>query len=652
MSAISADHNLIELIKAQLEGLRKTPDGLFLYRMIDRGLKNRGGEYTGDTGRDFISFLHALLHKYAANPDGDTVTRIKVRLLQQRLAPHLSGEEEKAVPEPTPVVINTPPKPEEVIIEGLPDEPETPVFEVTDDAAPAEPSEKPVEDVPVSAQSVDRQSSSKTMQPEALEIDGLELDESTFEKELKKRTANDPEEEKPVEIEFDNPEEIASKTGKVANNLNRESRDAKAEAIKASMKPLIDIDEGPEPSATPSAIRHDHHEIEITADDDLSFNEPADEKNKSALTGKAVANKDKPARFSISDHVPDDVKEELLRGNSGTVKPKPSQPLSIDSNFNNLGGTDDVDTPDIVVGEEGFVTAPEPAPPAAGAVANASEAIPAVFVSGDGARNSSRDRVDKLHETFAGKLADSISRSREYHSVLKTNLKALKLAVNPDDVIDIKHLLVMGLEDLLKGNQALGKDLGATNHYLKISQLDRDLLKDELGRARDQSLVDELTGLQNKVAFGKQVEAEIGRSKRYGFSLALSVIVLDRLDTYREQNGKDAGDEVIRTFANQLLTGFRGYDAVARLHDNKFGVLFPNTQKEGALSALEKAQKRVADTVIQFNGKSLRLPTFTSSLTLYSPGDKPEALMKRAYDALAVANENTRDKIIVALAQT
>jgi hypothetical protein len=46
------------------------------------------------------------------------------------------------------------------------------------------------------------------------------------------------------------------------------------------------------------------------------------------------------------------------------------------------------------------------------------------------------------------------------------------------------------------------------------------------------------------------------------------------------------------------------------------------------------------------------MPSFTSSLTLYSPGDQPEAIMKRTYDALSLASQSTRNKIIVALAQT
>ncbi len=654
MSATSAEHDLIESIKAQLEGLRKTPDGLFLYRLIDRGLKNRGGEYTGDTGSDFISFLHALLQKYAANQDGDTVTRVKVRLLQQRLMPHLEDDENKDAT--TSTLPPKPPAPEEVVIEGLPEEPDEPTYEqavdrVADQPAPTfeQVEEKPTNE-PTPAPDA------KPSNPESLEIEGLELDESTFERELEKRKASEAveerqtlfvEEESPVAndtVPADTPTDtlpdkpvdtLDSDRETQLSSEDQASRDAKSEAIKASLRPLVAQEEKEQTNAEPSTIRNDRHEIEIKVEDTLSIDE------------LPVKEKTKPQRLTIADRVPNVVREELSRSSRKAAEPKSSPPLSIDPDFNS-GNNNDTETPDIIVGDDTVSPVPAPTQP----MATKSDAISVRSGSSTGSKITSRDRVDRLHETFAGKVADSISRSREYHGLLKSNLKALKLADSPDDVLDIKHLLVMGLEDLLKGNKALGKDLGATNHYLKISQLDRNLLKDELGRVRDQSLVDELTGLQNKVAFGKQIEAEIGRSKRYGFSLALSVVVLDQIDTYREQIGNDAGDEVIRTFANQILTGFRGYDAVARLNDNRFGILFPNTQKEGALSALEKAQKRAADTVIQINGKSLRLPTFTSSLTIYSPGDKPEALLKRAYDALAVADENTRNKIIVALAQT
>ncbi len=618
MSATSADDNLIGSIQNQLEGLKKTPDGLFLYRLIDRGLQKRSGNYTGDTGRDFVNFLHGLLQRYATNPDGDTVTRVKVRLLQQRLAPHMM-DEASSTPESTD---------DDVQNDQDSDSQNTlKAADLIDALDQDQPDSDSVDNTPEQTHD-DIDSSKKAFPaPEAIEIEGLDFDETAF----------DVSDDSLKDIEFlDNDEEevdFPDATIEFPDSTH-------SEAAKTSEEEIADDDLGasetgasednPVDEKQAASVDLDdaesRHEIEIDISDDLGISPPVD------LAGddQNDATKGRSTLFETIDE-PEEGSEPVEFGDEFSLDfPKSEPDIIVGEVVDSKAADENLPTPE-------KKNKPLPAAPSA-----RSEDI----------HDASRERVDRLHETFASKLADSISRNEDYTTLLRSNLKVLKLADSPNDVLDIKHLLIMGLEDLLQGNETLNKNLGATNHYLKISQLDRNLLKDELGRVRDQSLVDELTGMQNQKAFNKQIAAEIGRSKRYGFSLALSLVVLDDFDQFRDTLGNDTADEVLRTFANQILSGFRGYDAVARLKDHQFGILFPNTQKEGALSALEKAQKRAADTIIQHNGKSLRLPTFTSSLTLYSPGDQPEAILKRNYDALALAGENTRDKIIVALPQT
>jgi diguanylate cyclase (GGDEF)-like protein len=635
LSATSADDDLIRSIQSQLEGLKKTPDGLFLYRLIDRGLQKRSGNYTGDTGLDFVNFLHGLLQRYARNPGGDTVTRVKVRLLQQRLAPHMmhqaplsevSVDDDGAQAGKPPDFANTGGVVEEVADASsgdtksyTADNPEKDTVEPDTDSSTegGESLEKTSEesgDAGVEAHS-----------PELLEIDGLELDESAF----------DVSDESLQEIEFvDHDEDEID----FFNTIAEES----------SEPPPIEPEQGVA---------------------DISNNEPG-------TAGEELSNDDQSGNV----HSARIDSESTGSGHEIDIGDQLSMPQPLDIAKDDEGGSIDelpavfetVEEPEeelaaVDFGDEFSFDLPEPdSGDVEDEVADAKAAHEEIAMpedtkkslatnpgtDADSARNPGRERVDRLHETFASKVAESISRNQEYTTLLRSNLKALKLADSPDDVLDIKHLLVRGLEDLLQGNETLNKDLGATNHYLKISKLDRNLLKDELGRIRDQSLVDDLTGTQNQKAFHKQIGAEIGRSKRYGFSLALALVVLDDFDLFREAQGNEVGNEVLRAFAQQVLAGFRGYDAVARLNDNQFGILFPNTQKEGALSALEKVQKCAADTVIQYDGRNIRLPTFTSSLTLYSPGDQPETMFKRIYDALALASENSRDKIIVALPQT
>jgi diguanylate cyclase (GGDEF)-like protein len=162
-------------------------------------------------------------------------------------------------------------------------------------------------------------------------------------------------------------------------------------------------------------------------------------------------------------------------------------------------------------------------------------------------------------------------------------------------------------------------------------------------------MADELTGLPKREVFVKQLEAEIGRVKRYGFALAVAVIDVDNLESVNRRYGRAAGDAVLRCYAGQILAKFRTYDLVARYGGDEFAVLFPNTQKDGAMHALEKARKTAASTFIQQDGKSIPLPSFSSVLTQYSPGEPASTLLERADQTLSQARLAGYNRMVVAL---
>jgi len=87
--------NIIDSIRTQLEGLKRTEDGSLLYRLIERGLGKRP-EDSASTDEAFLTFMYTLLERYAKNRDGDPITRIKVRVIQQRITPYLMHEDEPA----------------------------------------------------------------------------------------------------------------------------------------------------------------------------------------------------------------------------------------------------------------------------------------------------------------------------------------------------------------------------------------------------------------------------------------------------------------------------------------------------------------------------------------------------------------------------
>ena len=260
-----------------------------------------------------------------------------------------------------------------------------------------------------------------------------------------------------------------------------------------------------------------------------------------------------------------------------------------------------------------------------------------------------RSSADPLPEQVALDVTDALTHSRDFDALLRTSLRVLEESGDAPDA-ELTQLLRSGLEELIAEHSTLEKKLQDTRRGLHVMADDRRQMDKALKHARKNSLTDELTGLANRTAFMRQLNAEIGRARRYGFSLALALIDLDDLNAVNERYGYAAGDAMLRIYANEIMSQFRGYDLVARYGDDEFGVLLPNTQKDGAARAIDKAQTRVAGTTIQFNGQNIPLLSFSSVLTLYSQGEQPAVLLRRAEDALRDAKLRGRAQSVVALA--
>ncbi len=238
--------------------------------------------------------------------------------------------------------------------------------------------------------------------------------------------------------------------------------------------------------------------------------------------------------------------------------------------------------------------------------------------------------MEALQAKLAQQVSEAITHNKEVDALIKTNLMNLQQPNLVNNLDDLKSMLISGLEELVQGQKVLRENLQNTQNYLKEVEQDRRALQDALGKARKSKLVDGLTGLPNRGVFIKQLEAEVARARRYGFDLAVALMVLDDLRALTARFGAAVGDLVIQYYSNKVLSQFRGYDMAARSGTDEFAVLFPNTQREGALRAVKKAQHSVHGAVVQYQGKDIPVPGFSCALTLYSPGETPDTLMRRA----------------------
>ena len=107
----------------------------------------------------------------------------------------------------------------------------------------------------------------------------------------------------------------------------------------------------------------------------------------------------------------------------------------------------------------------------------------------------------------------------------------------------------------------------------KLRQLNQALL--------EESRTDGLTRVANRRAWDEALNLEEGRRQRYGHSYGLVVVDLDGFKQINDQQGHQAGDQVLQMAAAQLAQQLRGTDLLARVGGDEFALLIFNPTPEG-----------------------------------------------------------------------
>jgi diguanylate cyclase (GGDEF)-like protein len=259
-----------------------------------------------------------------------------------------------------------------------------------------------------------------------------------------------------------------------------------------------------------------------------------------------------------------------------------------------------------------------------------------------------RDRIQQIQETLVQQVSDVIKQNEKFGVLLEVEHESLRQTDSMEELEALKGALISEVGRLREGHNALARKLDTASKYLHIIGTEGQYLNDELTRVHILSLTDELTDLPNRRAFLRRLEDEVARVQRYGYPLSLALIDMDSFKSVNDRYGHGAGDEVLRNFASNVLSIFRHHDMVARYGGEEFAVLLPNTDRNGALRALEKVRKRTSESSYQFGGKTMAMPTFSAGISLYRPGETPGSLIERADKALYQAKRLGRNRIELA----
>ena len=175
------------------------------------------------------------------------------------------------------------------------------------------------------------------------------------------------------------------------------------------------------------------------------------------------------------------------------------------------------------------------------------------------------------------------------------------------------------------------------------------LLVRQLRRTRHQAQSDPLTGLATRGRFDQELEHELRLTRRNGQPLSLLLLDVDHLRRLNDRLGQPAGDKVLRTFS-QILRGRarRPRDLVARLGDDEFAVLLPETTPQSAAAIATTIHVDLANLSTRGSEPGPVAP-FTTSIGIHTvpAGSEPVAaaeVFERADAALFHAKHSGRNR--------
>ncbi len=256
--------------------------------------------------------------------------------------------------------------------------------------------------------------------------------------------------------------------------------------------------------------------------------------------------------------------------------------------------------------------------------------------------------TSKVRAALVRHVDEAIAQNQEFGVLLSVELEALRQAERIQDLEKRRVTLIAEINKFVKKHRVLSDKFDSASKYLRLVESSNQQLSDELDRVRLLSLTDELTGLPNRRAFLRRLEDEVGRVKRYGVPVTMTIIDLDDFKGINDNRGHGGGDAVLRGYSDHILSIFRHHDMVARYGGEEFAVILPNTSGDGALRALQKVQKRVGETFCNYNGEKFPMPTFSAGLAEYRAGETVSEFIERADSALYRAKHLGRNRVEIA----
>jgi len=205
--------------------------------------------------------------------------------------------------------------------------------------------------------------------------------------------------------------------------------------------------------------------------------------------------------------------------------------------------------------------------------------------------------------------------------------------------------LAAGADDYLTKPFHSGELLARVAVGRRIVELHREIQgKNRL--LQELALTDSLTGLPNRRAIEDWAVRQLNGAVRHGFPFWVVMADLDSFKNVNDTHGHQAGDTVLKKFAELLRANTRASNICGRIGGEEFVVVITHTEKPNIQIVVERIRYQLESEAFRFAGRSLKV-TASFGISGFESGETPnfDQLIREADLALYAAKRGGRNRI-------
>lgn len=263
---------------------------------------------------------------------------------------------------------------------------------------------------------------------------------------------------------------------------------------------------------------------------------------------------------------------------------------------------------------------------------------------------AAEDSVDVIVISLGLASYDALRLCSQIRALERTRNLPILLIADLEDRLRVLRGLELGINDWLSRPVDRNELLARVRTQLRQKRY-ADSLREKVQQSIELALFDPLTGLNNRRYLENHLSTMMENAKVRRNPLTLMILDIDHFKRVNDTFGHDAGDEVLKGFADRLRGIIRGGDLLCRLGGEEFVIVMPNVNVVAASRIAERARRAIEQEGFIVD-KAGTIVSITASIGVAEQAEDKDAhqLYRRADQALYRSKAEGRNRVTAAAA--